>query len=91
MLYQGKPKEAREAWRVERGEKALNFIESELVGRQWLVGSMFTIADIALFAYTRLASEGGFDLESRPNLRQWLARCETALGLTTQPTASAPR
>jgi glutathione S-transferase len=90
MLYQGKPKEAREAWRVERGEKALNFMESELVGRQWLVANMFTIADIALFAYTRLASEGGFDLESRPKLREWLARCETALALTAQPTAIAP-
>jgi len=33
MVYQGKPKEAREAWRVERGEKALNLMESELVGR----------------------------------------------------------
>ena len=70
MLYQGKPKEAREAWRVERGEKALNFMESELVGRQWLVASTLTIADIALLAYTRLASEGGFDLESRPNVRR---------------------
>ena len=81
MLYQHKPKEAREAWRVERGEKALNLMESELGGRDWLAASSFTIADIALFAYTRLAPEGGFDLQSRPNLRAWVVRCKNVLGL----------
>jgi glutathione S-transferase len=81
MLYQRKPKEAREAWRVERGEKALNLMESELVGRDWLAAGSFTIADISLFAYTRLAPEGGFDLQSRPSLRAWVARCENVLGL----------
>jgi glutathione S-transferase len=89
MLYQGKPKEAREAWRVERGEKALNLMESELVGRDWLAASSFTIADVALLAYTRLAFEGGFDLQSRPNLREWVARCENVLGLAPNPSAVA--
>jgi glutathione S-transferase len=37
-------------------------------------------ADIALLAYTCLAHEGGFDLSGRPNLRAWIARCESALG-----------
>jgi glutathione S-transferase len=40
-----------------------------------------TIADISLLAYTRLAGEGGFDLSGRRNLRAWIGRCETVLGL----------
>jgi glutathione S-transferase len=72
----------REAWRVERGEQALDFMESQLTaGPQWLVGKAMTIADIALLAYTRLAHEGGFDLSRRPGVRAWIGRCEAALRL----------
>ena len=81
MFYLGKPKEAREGWRVERGDKALDYMNSQLDGRKWLVGDAMTIADISLLAYTRLAHEGGFDLASRPNMRAWIERCEAALGL----------
>jgi len=79
MFYQGKSRETREAWRVERGEKALDLMESQLAGRAWLAGSDFTIADIALIAYTHVAHEGGFDLSARPHLRSWIARCGNAL------------
>ena len=81
MVYLGKPKAAREAWRVERGEQALDLMEALLTGREWLVGEGLTIADIALLAYSRVAHEGGFDLAPRPNLRAWIGRCEAALGL----------
>ena len=81
MHYLGKAKEEREAWRVERGEQALDVLEATLDGRDWLVGEALTIADIALLAYTRVAHEGGFDLAPRPNVSAWIARCETALGL----------
>jgi glutathione S-transferase len=81
MFYLGKPKEAREAWRVERGDKALDYMDRQLNRRKWLVGDAMTIADISLLAYTRLAHEGGFDLNSRPNVRGWIGRCETTLGL----------
>ena len=81
MLYLKRPKSDREAWRVERGEKALDLMEAQLVHRQFLVGDTFTIADIALVAYTRAAHEGGFELSQRPNVRQWIARCEKALKL----------
>ena len=91
MLYQHKPKEAREAWRVERGEKALNLMEGELGGRDWLAARSFTIADIALFAYTRLAPEGGFDLQSRSNLRAWVSRCENVLDLAPNQNVIASR
>lgn len=81
MLYLGKPEESREPWRVERGEQALDYMENHLAGRQWLAGDTFTIADIALLAYTRVAHEGGFDLESRQNVQQWVQDCERLLSL----------
>ncbi len=81
MLYQGKPRGAREQWRVERGELALDYMENHLAGRQWLAGDTFTIADIALLAYTRVAHEGGFDLKNRPRVGQWIQDCERLLSL----------
>ncbi|MGE0624581.1 MAG: glutathione S-transferase family protein [Pseudomonadales bacterium] len=81
MVYQGKPREAREPWRVERGEGALDLMDRSLRGRDWIVGETFTIADIALLAYTRLAHEGGFDLGGRPAVREWIGRCESVLGI----------
>ena len=81
MHYQGKPKAAREGWRVERGEHALDFMEQSLSGKTWLTADRFTIADIALLAYTRVGHEGGFNLAARPNVRQWITRCEAPLGL----------
>jgi hypothetical protein len=81
MLYQGKPKQAREAWRVERGERAIDLMENQLVDREWLATGAFTIADIALVAYSRLAHEGGFDLSGRPGVTAWISRCENALGI----------
>jgi glutathione S-transferase len=79
MKYLGKSKDEREAWRVERGEKALDFIEQQLAGRDFLAGPALTIADIAVVAYTRMADEGGFDLAERPGIRKWIARCEESL------------
>ena len=83
MLYLKKPKETREAWRVERGEAALDFMDDELRGREWFVGEGISIADISLLAYTRLAPQGGFDLSTRTNVRGWISRCEEKLGLST--------
>ena len=80
MFYEGKPAEAREAWRVERGEAALDHMNRALTGRDWLVGDALSIADVALHAYTHLAHEGGFELSERRALRAWLERCAGALG-----------
>jgi glutathione S-transferase len=81
MVYLGRSKEQREPMRVERGETALDLMEEVLSGRDWFAAGRFTVADIALVAYTRLAGEGGFDLTSRTALRAWIGRCEQALGL----------
>ncbi|MFZ4808282.1 MAG: glutathione S-transferase family protein [Hyphomicrobiaceae bacterium] len=82
MLYQGKPKAAREDWRVARGEQALDLMERTLAGRQWFAGTDVSLADIALLAYTRVAPEGGFDLGGRKRVTDWIGRCEGALGIS---------
>jgi glutathione S-transferase len=89
IVYLKRSLAERETWRVERGEKALDFMEGQLAGGSpWLVGESMTIADIALLAYTRLAHEGGFDLSGRPKLRAWIKQCEDALRL--EPAQSYP-
>lgn len=66
---------------MERGEQALDYLENKLVTCKFLAGDTFSIADIALLAYTRLAHEGGFDLSSRTCLKQWVLCCEKRLSL----------
>jgi glutathione S-transferase len=56
------------------GYKALAAMEGHISGREWFVGDAITLADIALYAYTHVAPEGGFELESYPAVRAWLAR-----------------
>jgi glutathione S-transferase len=62
------------------GEAALDVMEAQLAQRDYFVGGRFTIADIALFAYTHVAGEGGFDLARRPALQRWIARIEAQPG-----------
>jgi glutathione S-transferase len=76
QLYQGLP-EARRAEYEEchvRGHKALKVMEQQLQRTSYLVGEQFSIADIALYAYTHVADEGGFDLSGYPAIRSWLQR-----------------
>lgn len=82
MVYLGRTKAQREPLRVERGDQALDFMDRALTDRPYLAGDDFTIADIALLAYTRLAGQGGFELSTRTNVGAWIGRCEQALGLT---------
>jgi glutathione S-transferase len=57
-----------------RGYSALKAVEQHLVSRQFLEAEQYTIADIALYAYTHLAHEGGFDLSGYPAIGAWLER-----------------
>jgi glutathione S-transferase len=81
VVYLKRSMAEREAWRVERGEAALDLMDRTLSEREWLSGETMTIADICLLPYTRLAPEGGFDLSARQSLRNWIARCEQELKL----------
>ena len=56
------------------GDAALCVMEMHLASRTFFVGERYTIADIALYAYTHVADEGGFDLEPFSAVRAWLAR-----------------
>jgi glutathione S-transferase len=58
----------------EAGGAALGVMEAHLAGRSFFVGERYSIADIALYAYTHVAEEGGFPLASYPAIRAWLAR-----------------
>ncbi|HSZ22304.1 MAG TPA: glutathione binding-like protein, partial [Candidatus Sulfotelmatobacter sp.] len=57
-----------------RGYDALAVMEEHLKSREWFVGDRYSIADIALYAYTHVADEGGFDLSNYPAIRAWLER-----------------
>ena len=59
---------------TKRGTKALRALEDGLRDRDWLAGDAMTIADIALYAYTHVADEGGFSLDGYPAIRAWTER-----------------
>ena len=56
------------------GNAALKAMERHLAGREFLVAERYTIADIALYAYTHVAPEGGFELAGYPAINAWLER-----------------
>jgi len=63
------------AWWAD-GKRALQVLEQRLLDHEFLVDDRFTLADIALYAYTHRAEEGGFDLLPYPALRAWFTRIE---------------
>lgn len=58
----------------DKGNKALAVMETRLSANDWLAGGACSVADIALYAYTHVAHEGGFDLARYPGIRAWVAR-----------------
>ena len=58
----------------QQGYDALGVMERRLAEAPFLVGDRFGAADIALYAYTHVAHEGGFDLSAYPGIIAWLAR-----------------
>jgi glutathione S-transferase len=58
----------------EPGYRALGVMEGHLAERGFFVADRFSIADVALYAYTHVAEEGGFDLGAFPAIRRWLER-----------------
>jgi|SRR4051794_36386369 glutathione S-transferase len=62
-----------EDW-TEQGYRALRVMEKHLENHKFFAADRYTIADIALYAYTHIAHECGFDLTSFPAIRGWLRR-----------------
>ena len=79
----------REEWKEkleekhERGYAALAVMDKHLTGRDYFVGNAYSIADIALYAYTHVAEEGDFDLTRFERVRGWLARVAAQPGHVT--------
>jgi glutathione S-transferase len=69
-----------------RGAAALAVMDRHLATRNYFVGDALTIADLALFAYTHKAADGGFDLAGYPAVSAWVARCREQPGVTEMPT-----
>lgn len=68
-----------------RGHRALGVMEQHLATRDYFVGGQLSLADLALYAYTHRAGDGGFDLDAFPAVRAWLARCRSQPGVTEMP------
>ncbi len=66
-----------------RGKKALKVMERQLQLTPYLVGDQYSIADIALYAYTHVADQGGFDLSAYPGIQAWLKRVAAQPGHVT--------
>ena len=68
------PRMAQLGEKQEKGYAALKVMEQHLQGRDFFVGDRYSIADIALYAYSHVAAEGGFDLDGFSEIRAWLGR-----------------
>ncbi len=55
-----------------KGTKALEVMEAHLQNKDFFVGNRLTIADIALYAYSHVAEDGGFSFENFPFVRKWM-------------------
>jgi len=76
------PRRAELPRRRELGYAALDVMERHLASNDYFVASRYTIADIALYAYTHVADEGGFDLVPYPAVGAWLTRVAAQPGHT---------
>jgi glutathione S-transferase len=82
LRYSGRPEafEDRREERTAAGYRVLDALEKHLASREWVVGSTPTLADIALYGYTHVAPEGGFELERYAAIRSWLDRVASQPG-----------
>jgi glutathione S-transferase len=75
---EGDPAEV--AAKREGGYRALEAMEGHLAGREFFVGDAPTVADIALYAYTHVAAEGGFEMDRFGAIGKWLGRISSLPG-----------
>ena len=82
MRYLGSPPERAQELDAKRrgGYAALDVMERELTGAEFIANDRYSIADIALYAYTHVADEGGFDLGPYKKINAWMDRVESQEG-----------
>jgi glutathione S-transferase len=82
VAYSGRPEvfADRLPERLEAGRRVLTTLDEHLALHQYLVGDWYSLADIAVYGYTHVAHEGGFDLEPYAHLRAWLERVASEPG-----------
>lgn len=76
IKYLGNPPERRHSLEDKKaaGYSALAVMEQQLARHPFITGDRYNVADIALYAYTHVADEGGFDLGNYPAIRAWIER-----------------
>jgi glutathione S-transferase len=74
LQFQKRPDDARLPDRIAGSYRALDVMEQHLATRTYFVGERYTVADIALYAYTHVADEANVDLARYPAIRAWLER-----------------
>ena len=84
-VFQRRPDDPRLPDLLARGHRALGVMEQHLADHEWFGGDALSLADLALFAYTHAAGDGGYDLASYPSVRDWLARCLGCRGVSAMP------
>ena len=65
---------------LKSGNFALEVMEKRLSKADWLAGDAYSIADMALYAYTHRAPLGGYDLSAYPGIKVWLSRVASQSG-----------
>ena len=83
------PRRAELARLRERAHVALSVMERHLQSAAWFTGGGYGVADIALFAYTHVAGDGGIDLQPYPALRDWIDRVMATPGYVPLPRPEA--
>jgi glutathione S-transferase len=68
-----------EEW-MEGGYRALGVMEKHLRDHRYFVAGRYTVADIALYAYTHVAHQCDYDLAGYPAVRAWLERVASEPG-----------
>jgi glutathione S-transferase len=91
VQYLGRPadQEVRLQEKMAPGYKALAVMERHLGAQDFFAGARYSIADIALYAYTHVAHEGGFELTQFPAIGEWLSRVQAQPGYISMQHAAA--
>ena len=85
VAYSGRPElfEPERPAKLKAGERVLRTLDEHLDGRNYVVGDALTLADIALYGYTHVAHEGGFEMDRYPAIGAWLERVASQPGHVT--------